>query len=92
MSSDKRIDGVPVRVGKLPGAAPAAENVAGANQARDETLRVRRLQRRARDGGYELRHSDYGYALIDTAHKPVDGRRDLSLKEFASPLDEALKP
>lgn len=91
MSSDKRVDGVSVRVGKLPGSAPPAENLAGANEARDEKLRVRSLERRARGGGYELRHSDYGYALIDAAHKPVDGRRDLSLKELASLLDEALE-
>ena len=91
MSSDKRLDGVPVRLGKLPGSAPPGENLAGANQAKDEKLRVRRLQRRARDGGFQLRHSDHGYALIDAAHQPVDGRRDLSLKEFASLLDEALK-
>lgn len=91
VSSDKRVDGVPVRVGKLPGSAPVEENLAGANQARDEKLLVRRLERRARGGGYQLRHSDHGYSLIDAAHKPVDGRRDLSLKEFASLLDEALK-
>ena len=91
MSSDKRVDGVPLRLGKLPGSAPVEENLAGANEAKDVKLRVRRLQRRARDGGFELRHSDYGYALIDAAHRPVDGRRDLSLKEFASLLDEALK-
>lgn len=91
MSSDKRVDGVPVRLGRLPGAAPKEENIAGANQARDEKLRVRRLERRARDGGFELRHSDHGYALIDAARQPVDGRRDLSLKEFASLLNEALK-
>lgn len=90
MSSDKRVDGVPVRLGKVPGSAPK-ENLVGANQARDEKLRVRRLERRARDGGFELRHSDHGYALIDAAHKPVDGRHDLSLKEFASLLNEALK-
>ena len=67
------------------------ENFAGANQAKDEKLRVRRLERRARDGGFELRHSDRGYSLIDAAHKPVDGRRDLSLTELASLLREALK-
>ena len=92
MSGDKRMDGVPMRVGKVPGTAPRAENLEGANQARDEKLHVRRLERRARDGGFELRHSDYGYALIDAARQPVDGRRDLSLKELGSLLDQALKP
>ena len=92
MSPDNRVDGVPVRTGKLPGAARPAETWVGANQAKDEKLRVRKLERRARDGGYELRHSDYGYALIDPARKPVDGRRDLSLKDLSSLLDVALKP
>jgi len=91
VTSDSRSDGVPLRRGKLPGSAPPAENMAGANQARDEKLRVRRLERRARDEGYEIRHSDYGYALIDAARKPVDGRRDLNLKDVASLLDQALK-
>ncbi len=92
MSPDSRSEGVPVRLGKVPGVAPRAETWVGANQAKDEKLRVRQLERRARDGGYELRHSDYGYALIDAARKPVDGRRDLNLKELASLLNEALKP
>lgn len=92
MSSDRRTDGVPVRVGKLPGSAPPEENLAGANHARDEKLRVRQLQRHARDRGYELRHSDHGYALIDAARNPVGGRRDLNLKDVASLLKKALKP
>ena len=95
MSPDPRSDGVPrvtVRLSTLPGRAPAEEQWAGANQASNEKLRVRKLQRRAREGGYEVRHSDYGYALIDAARKPVDDRRDLSLREVASLLEEALKP
>jgi hypothetical protein len=80
-----------VRRGKLPGSAPPAETWAGANQARDEKLRVRKLERRARDGGYEIRHSDYGYALIDPARNSVDGRRDLNLRDVTSLLNEALK-
>lgn len=91
MSCDIRVDGVPLRLGALPGLAAPSETWAGANRAKDEKLRVRRLQRRARDGGYELRHSDHGYALLDAGHKPVDGRRDLSLKDLASLLSEALK-
>jgi len=94
-SPDHRTDGVPratVRLSTLPGKKPVEEQWAGANQARDEKLRERSLQRRASDSGYELRHSDHGYALIDPARKTVDGRRDLSLKDAASLLDVALKP
>ena len=91
VSSDSRSDGVPLRLGKLPGSPAPRETWVGANQAKDEKLRLRRLERRARDGGYELRHSDSGYALIDASRQPVDGRRDLSLKDLASLLDEALK-
>ena len=91
MSADKRVDGVPVRVGKVPGSAPPVETWAGANQASDEKIRVRKLERRARDSGYEIRHSDSGYALIDPARQPVDGRRDLTLRDVASLLNEALK-
>jgi hypothetical protein len=91
VTSDSRSDGVPLRRGKLPGTPPPEENLAGANEARDEKLRVRKLQRRARDEGYEIRHSDYGYALINAARQPVDGRRDLNLRDVASLLNEALK-
>ena len=92
---DHRTDGVPratVRLSTLPGQVPVAEKWAGANQAKDEKLRVRKLERRARDGGYELRHSDRGWALIDATRKPVDDRRGMSLKDVASLLDAALKP
>jgi hypothetical protein len=80
-----------VRLSTLPGRTPVAEEWAGANQAKDEKLRVRKLQRRARDGGYELRHSDRGWVLIDGARKAVDDRRGLSLKDVTSLLDQALK-
>lgn len=91
---DNRNDGVPratVRLSTLPGQVPVVEQWAGANQAKDEKLRVRKLERRARDGGYELRHSDRGYALINAAHKAVDDRRGMTLKDVTSLLDEALK-
>ena len=94
-SPDHRSDGVPratVRLSTLPGRAPVEEQLAGANEASDERLRVRKLERRARDNGYELRHSDYGYALIDATRKPVDDRRDLSLRAVTSLLEAALKP
>jgi hypothetical protein len=80
-----------VRLSTLPGRAPVEEQWAGANEASDEKLTVRRLQRRARDNGYEVRHSDHGYALIDTTRKPVDGRLDLSLRGVTTLLNAALK-
>ena len=95
MSPDHRNDGVPratVRLSTLPGKKPVEETWVGANEARDEKLLVRSLERRASDGGYELRHSDHGYALIDPARQPVDGRRDLTLNAAASLLKKALKP
>jgi hypothetical protein len=94
VSPDQRSDGgVPrhtLRLAALPGTASAEERWPGANQAKDEKLRVRSLQRRAGGCGYELRHSDSGYALIDASRKPVDGRDDMSLKEIESLLTEAL--
>lgn len=81
--------GVPFRVGPLPGGAAAEETCAGANQARDEKLRLRRVSRRAGADGLEIRHSDYGYALIGTDRKSVNGRNDMSLKEIESWLKAA---
>jgi len=95
LSPDNRSDGVPratVRLAALPGKARVEEQLAGANEASDVTLQVRRLRRRARDAGYEVRHSDHGYSLVDPAHQTVNGRRDLSLRDVALLLDEALKP
>ena len=59
----------------------------GADEAKVEKLRRNHLQRRARTRGFQLRHSDYGYALIDTARHRVDDRSDLSLDEVESRLD-----
>ena len=87
---DHRTDGgVPFRVGALPGRAPAAETWAGANQARDEKLRLQKVRRRAGADGLEIRHSDYGYALIGADRKSVNGRNDMSLKEIESWLKAA---
>lgn len=58
----------------------------GANEAKTEKLRRNNLQRRARAHGLELRHSVYGYALIDSARDRVDGRNDLTLDEVESRL------
>jgi len=69
------------------GGAPAVEVWAGANDAKADKLRRNSLQRRARASGVELRHSAYGYALIDAARKPVLDRHDLSLDEVESWLE-----
>jgi hypothetical protein len=82
-------DGVPRRRRQVvapPGGASREENWRGANDAKTEKLRRNSLQRLARAHGLELRHSEYGYALIDTTRKQVDGRNDLSLDEVDSHL------
>ena len=71
------------------GGARPEENWSGANEAKSDKLRARSLQRRARAQGLEFRYSDSGYALIDTARKPVHGRRDLTLDEIESWLERA---
>lgn len=91
MSPPRRSDdGVPHATRDLSRGAAREEQWAGANQEKDEKLRLRSVQRRAGEGGFELRHSDYGYALIDAGRKPVNARNDLSLKEVESLLAEAL--
>jgi hypothetical protein len=82
--------GVARKVVSLPPRAHV-ETWPGANEAKDETLRVRRLTRLASSGGLELRHSDRGWALIDPERKPVGGRIDNSLDELEELLTEALK-
>jgi hypothetical protein len=72
-----------------PGGASREENWHGADEARVDKLRHKSLQRRARACGLELRHSAYGYALIDSARKRVDERSDLSLDEIESVLERA---
>ena len=34
--------------------------------------------------GLQLRHSDHGYALIDSAHKQIKDRNDMTLAEVES--------
>lgn len=58
-----------------------------ANTDRAEKLRRNELGRRARTHGFELRHSAYGYSLVDGARNRVDDRNDLSLDEVAARLD-----
>ena len=91
MSAESRNDGVPFKFGAVPGGARAAETWAGANQASDETLRLRSVQRTADAAGIEIRHSDYGYALIGPDRKPVNGRNDMTLKEIEKWLKAAGK-
>jgi hypothetical protein len=82
-------DGVPRRRERLtvpPGEARRDENWQGANEAKNEKLRRNSLQRRARSQGLELRHSEYGYALLDPAHKRIDERSDMTLAEVESCL------
>jgi len=67
-----------------PGAASGDERWPGANEAKAEKLRGRSLQRRAGAQGLRLRHSAYGYALIDSAHKPINDRNDMSLDDVES--------
>jgi hypothetical protein len=55
-----------------------------ANMAKQETLQRRVLERRARASGLELRHTAYGYALIDAARKRVHERNDLTLDDVES--------
>jgi hypothetical protein len=70
-----------------PPGSPATDEVwPGANEAKVEKLLLRKLQRRAQAGGLELRHSEYGYALIDSQRKRVDDRNDLTLREVESCL------
>jgi hypothetical protein len=80
--------GVPRRQGRFapaPG-AETPEDWRGANDAKAEKLRRHALQRRAHAEGLQLRHSSYGYALIDATRHPIENRHDLSLDEVESKL------
>lgn len=83
-------DGVPRTQQRLdvpPGRVASEERWRGADAAKVEKLLRTKLQRRAHARGLELRHSAYGYALIDTARKRVDDRSDLTLREVESWLE-----
>jgi hypothetical protein len=87
--SNPQEGGIPRRRERLnvpPGAAARDESWAGANDDKDEKLLRNDLQRRARAQGLELRHSEYGYALLDPARNRIDDRSDLTLKEVESCL------
>jgi hypothetical protein len=81
--------GIPRRRERLSvpaGEASREENLRGANEAKQEKLRRNNLQRRARARGLELRHSAYGYALLDQARGRIDDRNDMTLEEVESCL------
>jgi hypothetical protein len=70
-----------------PGRTSREEHWAGANDAKAEKLRGKSLQRQAGARGLELRHSSYGYALIDSTHKRIEDRNDMTLAEVESWLN-----
>ena len=72
-----------------PGSPTIEEDWHGANDAKMEKLRRNNVQRRARSRGLQLRHSNYGYALIDSARQPVDHRSNMSLEDVEVWLDKA---
>ena len=67
-----------------PGGASREEYWPGANAEKAEKLLLRSLKRQAGAQGLELRHSAYGYALIDSARKRVEERNDMTLAEVKS--------
>lgn len=92
MTPPRREQGVPHA--RRPSTARSAgagveETWNGANEAKLEKLRRNDLQRRARNRGLQLRHSAYGYALVDTARKRADDRSDMSLDDVESWLKAA---
>jgi hypothetical protein len=70
----------------LTGSRTVEEDLRGANEAKTTKLRRNELTRRARSQGLELRHSTYGYALIDHTRTPFDGRNDLTLDDVETRL------
>jgi len=70
----------------LPPRVESADRGRDPNEQKRETLRRRHLQRRARTLGLELRHSAYGYALIDNERNRVESRSDMTLDEVESRL------
>lgn len=74
------------------GSGAAEESWPGANEAKAEKLLLRSLKREAGVRGLEIRHSDYGYALIGaTARRASKERSNLTLDEVKSRLDAAFE-
>jgi hypothetical protein len=95
VSPERRDEGgIPRSRGEIsppPGGSAREESWPGANEAKLEKLRLGKLKRQAVAQGLQLRHSDYGYALIDTARKPINERNNLTLDEVQSQLDRAVE-
>jgi hypothetical protein len=70
-----------------PGSPSTEEDWRDANQAKAEKLRHKKLRRLAGARGLELRHSAYGYALIDSARQRIENRSDMTLDEIESCLE-----
>jgi hypothetical protein len=70
-----------------PGGVSGQEHWRGADQAKSEKLRRKSLERLAGANGLELRHSAYGYALIDSTRNRVEDRSDMTLDEVESWLE-----
>lgn len=66
-----------------PGGASREESWSGANEAKAEKLGARSLKRQAAAQGLQLRRSDSGYSLNDSARKPVSGN-SMTLAEVES--------
>jgi hypothetical protein len=66
------------------GGAPREERWPGANEEKVEKLLLRRLKSQADLQGLQLRHSDHGYALVDSARKQITDRNDMTLAEVES--------
>lgn len=88
MSPEPRTDGGIPRtqrgVSVSLGGVSREERWPGANEEKVEKLRVRSLKRQAGVQGLQLRHSAYGYALIDSANNQIENRNDLTLAEVES--------
>ena len=59
-----------------------------ARRAKADTLQRNTLRKKARAHGFELRHSAYGYSLIDGRRARLDGRNNLTLDEVETRLDD----
>ena len=90
MSDDRTDAGIPRRNRRPP--VPRDFDAAKAEgreatDARNDKLRRKNLSRLARARNLELRHSSYGYSLIDAARNRIDDRSDMSLNDVKSYLD-----
>jgi hypothetical protein len=70
-----------------PGGTTREEHWPRANEEKAEKLLVRSLKRQAGAQGLQLRHSAYGYALIDSGRKQIKERNDMTLAEVRSWLE-----